>query len=324
MTSSRGDSDEQNTMSRLEIDNQLFKLMLDAIPKFDGGENSVKYEIFKKTVINLKDKCNSFQMEIFNSVIYSKLEGKALRAVINRSLSNIDDILFVFNSLYVSEKSFDHAIWELFSINPNALKNVKDLYSRVAPLRDLILSSTVQQSKTKEGKEIIGKLFEKLVIGCFIRKLSPEISNLALQNSYGSLEAALDQCVQFEQIIKFRNIENKNVEPNFKPNKNKIKTASNYKTLNQSFTHKTNNNNTSQEEMKDNNVKNKTCSFCKKVGHLKETCYKYKNRKKENNPINVIDLENNSDPENDNDNLPKTSNLNLLAETDEEGTDSEY
>lgn len=121
----------------------MFILMFNSIPKFVGGLNGISYITFKNALNNFKSKCSQYQISIFNTVILSKPEGSTFKATINRAITTIDDLTALINIIYVNEKLSDHVVWEMFSINSQSCKNVNELYSKIAPLRDNILVEIV-------------------------------------------------------------------------------------------------------------------------------------------------------------------------------------
>lgn len=292
-------------------DNEIFKLLIHAIPIFDGGDNGITYPAWKRAIENVRSHCSETQISILNSIIFSKLQGRALKSITSRAIDTVREIYEVFDTVFGKPKSFDHTIWEMYSVNAHACKNVKDLYHKIAPLRDNLLIDVIHKCERDESHKDVALLFEGLTVACFLRKLKPEISNVVLSRNYETLENAFDDCMDVEKIVQFREIDQQRHEvkktlkkPFKKPFSSKFEKKSSENSNEESP-------NTSSPKPPDI-----ICNFCKKPGHIETKCFK-KNKSKLIKALEAIS--DSSDNESDNDFSYEMNNLNLSKDSRQAG-----
>jgi hypothetical protein len=263
-------------------------------------------------------RCTDDQQELLNIIVFSKLEGTPLQLIQNRFIDTADGLFELFDAHYGSSKDVNGLIWDLYMIDASSVKNVKDLYHKIANLRDHICTHMIQETTSDEGKEAINRIFESICASAFVRKLPNEIGNPLLMQKTDDLEKAFERALDFEKLNLLKDRE---YSQKMHKRSSKEQYKNHYKTK---YKNKYSNNSTEKPQPSSSKPP-ETCSYCKKPGHSKENCFSLKNKQKKEqvkvcNQINSDTDSSDSCSSDESDNERET--LNSFARTETEGTDS--
>jgi hypothetical protein len=315
---------EQNAGNSGNTSNHMsdsrFNLLCNSFPKFDGGKNGVSYLRFKHSYEIISSRCTADQTELLNIIIFSKLEGTPLQLIQNRFIDTAEGLFELFDAHYGSSKDVNGLLWDLYMIDASSIRNVKDLYHKIANLRDHICTHMIQQTEDAEAKRAINSIFESICASAFVRKLPNEIGNPLLLQKNDDLERSFEKALDFEKLNSLKDREHaQKVQKRSSKDHYKKHYKDKYKTKYNSYAKTNPTENTESSTSKST----ETCTYCKRAGHTKDKCYSLKNKlKKEQikvcNPIESSDSSDSCSSDESED----ESNLNSFARTVDEGTDS--
>lgn len=296
----------------------MFKILIDQIPEFDGGENGVPLERFQKhykfAAESVAD--SPVQKGLLEKIVFTKLKGRALKMITNRVIYEADDLFEFLKNTYESEKSFEHLVWDLYMVN-NKDASAKSLFNVMAPIRDSICSDITKSATKREVIEALANAFEKIAISAYLRKLPSEIGNVLSNRTFDTLENIFKAAKEQEKVRRMREIDsyryNKhNKYDHVSTHNQKVRFKNKIEKRDSSIDVKPSTSNPS------NDKKTLVCKHCGKLGHTKERCFKL------TRPIKTVENVNPSDDESSiEDETEERSNLNTFADSQSDGTESD-
>lgn len=263
------------------------KITLTFLTKFIKPYNGDKESLpaFLTNCDNAMSLATEDQQSILCKFIISQLEGKAQVAVSLKKFSEWLDLKAYLRKTFGEKKHATHLLVDLQNCKQESSEDVTKYSMRIEQILTRILSD-VQYNNTN-SKELPGRLaaMEDLALNTFILGLNTSISNIVRCRNPSTLNEAIQHAIEEEKLfnlrfraIKFKNKNDyqNNSNSNFQPKSNfNTKYNSNSNFNNNKFNKKfTSNSNSNYFPKNNSNQNQKSCNYCKNIGHTIDQCRK--------------------------------------------------
>lgn len=206
-----------------EINYQLLRLYVDAIPNYDGNPHTLSIFLdscenlistFADTV-NLASPINNYLLR----AIIGKLTGRALALVGCRTeLRAWKDIKEALNLSFSDQRDIDCLVQDLLLLRPLKSESPYNFGMRCQDARCLIISKLNSQNLSKAERDIRLKNYEDLALKTFMRGLTGTIQNNVRLRNPDKLETAMGLVIEEENFLYAQNKQNfQNLQPTFRP-----------------------------------------------------------------------------------------------------------
>jgi len=243
------------------------EFLIKLIPNdFDGDR--YKLRSFIKQVDSVFELARPDQIKPLTLFVKSKIVGKAREQIdIHCNLTCWDEISALLINLYQDRKSLDQLLEELNSIRQHNSESVSSFYQRLEDLSSRILAiihSTEENQQTLSGRL---NMVNDMTLNRFVYHTHPQISQMLRYREFRSINNALTAAMAEEKALRLQY-----KQPNKQFNKNH--------NLSQGT-----NNRSHPRSVNYNQLAQKECRYCKRIGHTIEVCRKrqYNNAKNQQN-----------------------------------------
>jgi hypothetical protein len=231
------------------------KDLRDMIPEYDGDQSTLFdfIEAVNFAIENVPE--NQQNALIF--VIKSKLVGKARKFISSRQLQEWNDIKDLLISHYGDCRDTEGLLRDLNSSFQKSNETPRAFAQRIEDLLTRIRSSVALNNELNQAaRNALNLSHEKMALKTFLAGLSDPLGSIIRSQKPNTLEQAEQFLIEEENITYLKNFKISKPSPHNQVN-HKIVPKENY-----------------QSHSGITTPDNKYCSYCKKPGHLINTCFK--------------------------------------------------